>query len=224
MKIIEAKSISKSFKSGSKVVDVLDGVDLSVDKGEMIAIMGVSGSGKSTLLHILGLLNKPDKGNIKFLGKPVDFSDEKTLAKIRNKHIGFVFQFYSLIGELTVEENIMLPAMIAKVKPDKEKLDYLLNLVGLSIDKKDRFPSMLSGGELQRVALARALVNNPDLVIADEPTANLDKASSIDIVNNMEQINSQTGQTFIIATHSKDVAQRCKRILYLSGGKLSEEI
>jgi len=224
VKIIEAKSISKSFKSGSKVVDVLDGVDLSVDKGEMIAIMGVSGSGKSTLLHILGLLNKPDKGNIKFLGKPVDFSDEKTLAKIRNKHIGFVFQFYSLIGELTVEENIMLPAMIAKVKPDKEKLDYLLNLVGLSIDKKDRFPSMLSGGELQRVALARALVNDPDLVIADEPTANLDKASSIDIVNNMEQINSQTGQTFIIATHSKDVAQRCKRILYLSGGKLSEEI
>ena len=223
MTIIEANGISKSFKSGQKIINVLEKVDLSIKQGEMIAIMGVSGSGKSTLLHILGLLNEPDEGNLIFLGKNIDFSNEKMLAKLRNQHIGFVFQFYSLIGELTVEENIALPAMIAGLKPDKEKLEYLMYLVGLSVDKKHRFPSMLSGGELQRVALARALMNNPDLVIADEPTANLDKASSIDIVNNMKQINFQTGQTFIIATHSKEVAQRCKRTLYLSGGKLGEE-
>ncbi len=223
MTIIEANGISKSFKSGQKIINVLDKVDLSIKQGEMVAIMGVSGSGKSTLLHILGLLNKPDKGNLKFLGKNIDFSDEKRLAKLRNQHIGFVFQFYSLIGELTVEENIALPAIIAGVKTDKEKLEYLMDLVGLSVDKKHRLPSTLSGGELQRVALARALVNSPDLVIADEPTANLDKASSIDIVNNMKQINFQTGQTFIIATHSEDVARRCKRTLYLSGGRLSEE-
>ncbi len=223
MTIIEANGISKSFKSGQKVINVLDKVDLNIEKGEMVAIMGVSGSGKSTLLHILGLLNRPDSGNLTFLGNPIDFSNENMLAKIRNKHIGFVFQFYSLIGELTVEENITLPSMIAGLKPNKETIEYTMNLVGLSIDKKSRYPMTLSGGELQRVALARALINNPDIVIADEPTANLDKVSSIDIVNSMENINSQTGQTFIIATHSKDVAMRCHRILYLSGGKLGEK-
>ncbi len=223
MTIIEAKGISQSFKSGQKTIQVLDNIDISIKKGEMIAIMGVSGSGKSTLLHILGLLNRPDSGSLSFLGNPIDFSNENLLAKIRNKHIGFVFQFYSLIGELTIEENIGLPSMIAGLKPEKDRIDFIMNLVGLSLDKKSRFPSTLSGGELQRVALARALINNPDIVIADEPTANLDKASSIDIVNNMENINSQTNQTFIIATHSKDVAIRCHRTLYLSGGKLGEK-
>ncbi len=221
--ILEANGISKSFASGQKTIEVLENININIRKGEIVAIMGVSGSGKSTLLHILGLLNKPDKGNVIFLGNPIDFSNESLLAKIRNKHIGFVFQFYSLIGELTVEENIILPSIITGLKPNREKIDYIMNLVGLSHDKKNRFPMTLSGGELQRVALARALINNPDIVIADEPTANLDKASSIDIVNNMENINSQTGQTFIIATHNGDVAMRCHRTLYLSGGKLGEK-
>ncbi len=223
MTIIEAKGISQSFNSGQKTIKVLNNIDISIKRGEMIAIMGVSGSGKSTLLHILGLLNRPDSGSLSFLGNSIDFSNENLLAKIRNKHIGFVFQFYSLIGELTIEENIGLPSMISGLKPEKDRIGIIMNLVGLSLDKMSRFPSTLSGGELQRVALARALINNPDIVIADEPTANLDKASSIDIVNNMKNINSQANQTFIIATHNKDVATRCHRTLYLSGGKLGEK-
>ena len=221
--ILEAKGIHQTYQSGEKTIEVLKGIDISIKKGDMIAIVGVSGSGKSTLLHILGLLSKPEKGEIFFLGEKVDFSKEENLARIRNKHIGFVFQFYSLIGELTIKENIILPALIANLKPNEERITMLLDLVGFSKDKIERYPSTLSGGELQRVALARAMMNNPDIVIADEPTANLDKVSSIAIVNNMEQINFQTGQTFIIATHNEEVASRCKRVFYLNGGKLSEK-
>ncbi len=224
MTIIRAENIVKSFRSGGNIITVLDGVNISVEKGDMIAIMGVSGSGKSTLLHILGLINQPDEGTVEFLSQKIDYSKEDTLSVLRGKHIGFVFQFYSLIGELTIKENIVLPAMISKTLYNLDKVRRILELVGLDMDKATRLPSMLSGGELQRAALARALINDPDIIIADEPTANLDKASSIDIVNTMAQINSHTGQTFIIATHSQDVAQRCKKVLYLTGGKLREEI
>ncbi len=218
--ILKAVGIKKSFISGDRTISVLNGVDISIEKGETVAIMGVSGSGKSTLLHILGLLSEPDSGELYFLNKRIDFSDETNLAKIRNIHIGFVFQFYSLIGELTVRENIMLPAMISNRKPREKEVEFLMELVGISPDKAERYPSTLSGGELQRVALARAMMNEPDIIIADEPTSNLDKVSSIDIVNSMEQINFKTGQTFIIATHNEEVANRCKRVLHLSGGRL----
>ncbi|AEA34248.1 ABC transporter ATP-binding protein [Hippea maritima] len=220
--ILETKSIKKSFVSGQRTITILNGLNIEIRKGEMVAIMGVSGSGKSTLLHILGLLSEPDEGEIYFLDSKITYKNENKLAFIRNRYIGFVFQFYSLIGELNVVQNIMLPSMINN-KPDKKKALELLELVGLGTEKKDKYPSTLSGGELQRVAIARALMVSPALVIADEPTANLDKAASIDIVKTMREINHSTNQTFIIATHSEDVANMCDRILFLSGGLLHEK-
>ncbi|WP_022670654.1 ABC transporter ATP-binding protein [Hippea alviniae] len=223
MILLKTTNIKKGFLSAGKRITILNGINLEVKENEMVAIMGVSGSGKSTLLHILGLLSKPDEGKLIFLDREIEF-DEKKTAQLRNEHIGFVFQFYSLMGELTVYENIALPYMIKNSKkPEKESVLNLLELVGLNRNKIDAYPNTLSGGELQRVALARALINSPELLIADEPTANLDKKSSIDIVKTMKQINQETGHSFIIATHSYDVAKVCDRILYLSEGVLSEK-
>ncbi len=220
--IIEAKGIHKSFRSGGKTVTVLNGVDFHLNKGEMVAIMGVSGSGKSTLLHILGLINPPDKGDVYLNGERVEFSNIDTLAEKRNKHIGFVFQFYSLISELNVIENVMLPSLIAGRKDPDRALD-LLALVGFDKSMAEKMTYRLSGGEMQRVAIARALMNDPEVIIADEPTANLDKASSIDIVTTMKTINNSSRKSFIIATHSEEVASYCDRVLFLSGGVLSEK-
>ncbi|WP_035586711.1 ABC transporter ATP-binding protein [Hippea jasoniae] len=222
MNLIEAKGIYKSFKSGQETIEVLKSINLEIKKSQMVALMGVSGSGKSTLLHILGLLSAPDSGEVIFSGSKIDFTSEENLALFRNKHIGFVFQFYSLLGELTILENIMLPSLIAK-KSDKTKALELLNLVGFPQNRANNYPSMLSGGQLQRIALARALINSPDIVIADEPTANLDKNSSIDIVKAMRSINKENGQTFLIATHSSEVADYCDKVLVISGGQVSEK-
>ncbi len=221
--IIRAVNITKSFPSGGGTIEVLKGINLELKRGEMLAIMGVSGSGKSTLLHILGLISPPDSGELYFNSERVDFSDTTMLAKRRNKQIGFVFQFYSLISELNVLENVMLPAMIGGLTPDRAKALRLLELVGFDPSMANRMVYKLSGGQMQRVAIARALMNDPDVVIADEPTANLDKASSIDIVTTMRNINLSSGKSFIIATHSGEVARRCDRILLLSGGVISEE-
>lgn len=222
MNLIQARGIYKSFKSGQETIEVLKNINLEIKKSQMVALMGVSGSGKSTLLHILGLLSAPDSGEVIFSGSKIDFTSEKNLALFRNKHIGFVFQFYSLLGELTILENIILPSLIAK-KSDKTKALELLNLVGFPQNRANNYPSMLSGGQLQRIALARALINSPDIVIADEPTANLDKNSSIDIVKAMRSINEEYGQTFLIATHSSEVADYCDKVLVISGGQVSEK-
>ncbi len=221
--IIKAVGLYKSFKSGNTTIEVLKGVNIEIEKGEMVAIMGVSGSGKSTLLHILGLINPPDKGEIYFNGERVDFSNPENLAKKRNTQIGFVFQFYSLISELNVVENVMLPAMIAHSKPDRERALNLLELVGFNRNMAEKMTYRLSGGEMQRVAMARALMNDPDVVIADEPTANLDKASSIDIVTTMKTINKSSKKSFVIATHSREIADFCDRMLFLNGGNISEK-
>ncbi len=221
--ILRAVDIYKSFFSGSKTIEVLSGVSLSIEKGEMVALMGVSGSGKSTLMHILGLINKPDRGDIYIRKERIDFSDKEELARKRNFTIGFVFQFYSLIGELNVIENVMVPGMIKDSQADILKAKRLLDLVGFSSSMYDKMIYKLSGGEMQRVALARALMNDPDIIIADEPTANLDKTSSIDIVTSMRDINSSKKTTFIIATHNEEVANMCDRILFLSGGVISEK-
>ncbi len=221
--IIEAFDIYKSFKSGEGRLQVLSGVSLSVEQGEMVALMGVSGSGKSTLLHILGLINKPDRGDVYIKDEKIDFDNKDRLSKKRNVAIGFVFQFYSLISELNVVENVMVPSMIKDSVMDRDRAKMLLELVGLESSMHSRMIYKLSGGEMQRVALARALMNDPDIIIADEPTANLDKTSSIDIVTSMRDINSSTNKTFIIATHSEEIAYMCDRILFLNGGVISEK-
>lgn len=221
--MLKASNIYKTFKSGDKMLQILNGAEISVEKGEMVALMGVSGSGKSTLLHILGLINKPDRGELYLLNEKIDFGNKDDLAKKRNRNIGFVFQFYSLISELNVIENVMLPAMMQKSKVQKERGRKLLDIVGFDRDMDSKAVYRLSGGEMQRVALARALINDPDIVIADEPTANLDKTSSIDIVTAMKDINRSTKKTFIIATHSDEIANFCDRILLLNGGVVSEK-
>ncbi len=221
--IIEARNISKTFKNGNKTLQVLKDINFSVRQNEMVALMGVSGSGKSTLLHILGLINKPDSGDIYFLNNKVEFKDKKLLAKIRNENIGFVFQFYSLISELNVIENVMLPSIIKNSSYKKDRAMQLLNSVGIERDMAYKMVYKLSGGEMQRVALARALMNNPDLVIADEPTANLDKTSSIDIVTTMRNINLEERKAFIIATHSEEIALMCDRVFIINGGTISEK-
>ncbi len=221
--MLRAVDIYKSFFSGNKTIEVLSGISLSIEKGEMVALMGVSGSGKSTLMHILGLINKPDKGDIYINEERVNFNDKEALARRRNLTIGFVFQFYSLIGELNVTENVTIPGMIKNSYADTVKAKRLLEVVGLPSSMYDKMIYKLSGGEMQRVALARALMNDPDIIIADEPTANLDKTSSIDIVTSMRDINSSKKTTFIIATHNEEVANMCDRILFLSGGVISEK-
>ncbi len=221
--ILKAFNICKTFKSGDKMLQILNGVNISVKKGEMVALMGVSGSGKSTLLHILGLINRPDKGELYFLNKKVDFNNKDDLAEKRNRNIGFVFQFYSLISELNVIENVLLPAMMQRYSVKKERGRRLLDVVGFDRSMEKKAVYRLSGGEMQRIALARALINDPDIVIADEPTANLDKTSSIDIVTAMRDINRSTRKTFIIATHSDEIASFCDRILLLNGGIISEK-
>ena len=221
--ILNALNIYKSFKSGNKTLHILRGVNISVKQGEMTAVMGVSGSGKSTLLHILGLINSPDEGELYMLNEKIDFKNKSNLAKKRNENIGFVFQFYSLISELSVLENVMMPFMIKNSKNNRKRAKELLDTVGFDSSMAEKMIFKLSGGEMQRVALARALMNDPEIIIADEPTANLDKTSSIDIVSSMRNINSSAKKTFIIATHSREIADLCDRILFLNGGIISEE-
>ena len=219
--ILKAENIHKSFKSGDSTINVLNGVSIYVEKSDMVAVMGVSGSGKSTLLHILGLMDKPDSGKISIMGEDVKYEDEEWLAHKRNRNIGFVFQFYSLMSELNVVENVMLPAMIGNNFNAEKKAEELLADVGIARSMFKKKVYRLSGGEMQRVAFARALINAPDIIIADEPTANLDKQSSIGIVELMKQIEEKYSQSFIIATHSQDVAYQCKHILNLSKGMLT---
>ncbi len=221
--MIELKHIFKSYTSGGNTVNVLKDVSLRVCCGDMLAVMGVSGSGKSTLLHIMGLIDRPDKGEVFFEGSPIEYDREDSLARKRNISIGFVFQFYSLSRELNVLENVMLPAMIGGNMDRGQRARELLELVGLEKVKYEAGIHQLSGGEMQRVAIARALINEPKVVIADEPTANLDRASSIGIVSLMGDINERTRQTFVIATHSEEIASMCKRIIYLSDGAISDE-
>lgn len=200
---------------------VLKGVDMEVEKGEIVSIVGPSGSGKSTLLHILGTLDMPTKGTVSFNGEPIAFQNNRKLAAFRNQHIGFVFQFHHLLPEFTALENICIPGWIAgRNKKDIEKRAMeLLDLLGLSA-RFDNKPGQLSGGEQQRVAVARALINNPDIVFADEPTGNLDSANARDLHQLFFDLRRQFGQTFLIVTHNEELADRSDRVLHMKDGKI----
>ncbi len=220
--ILTASDIKKSFKSGKSQTLVLNNVNLSVREGDMVAIMGVSGSGKSTLLHILGLLDEPDAGEVYLFGEKINYADKKKLAFLRNSQIGFVFQFYSLINELSVLENVLLPSMVnGIIRTDYAK--ELLLRVGIKEELFNKRSYNLSGGEKQRVAIARALVNKPQLIIADEPTSNVDENNARLLMALLSDLQKSFSTTVIISTHSKKIASFCDSVYFLSEGVLTNE-
>ena len=224
--ILETEGIYKSYRMGATEVRVLKGVDLAVKRGEFVAIVGASGSGKSTLLHILGALDKPDKGIVRFQGRDLSMQSAGELNRYRNKMVGFIFQFYHLLDELNVLENICLPAMASKSvlawlacrRWAKGRAGQLLAELGL-LERANHKPYQLSGGERQRVAIGRALMNEPKLLLADEPTGNLDSATGNGILEVFEKLN-KAGQTIIMVTHDERVARRAGRIITLADGKI----
>jgi lipoprotein-releasing system ATP-binding protein len=218
--ILNGVDIHKSFRTGAGALHVLRGVDIGVKKGEIMAVIGASGVGKSTLLHILGALDRPTKGRVSLNSTDVFSLSDKKLAHFRNKTIGFVFQFHHLLPEFSALENVMMPKLIAGEEEDsiREKALDLLSEVGLS-ERASHKPGELSGGEQQRVAVARALINDPQVVIADEPWGNLDEVTGEELYNLISELNQKRGQTFVIATHNQTLAQRAHRIVALIEGK-----
>lgn len=215
--MIDAKGIYKSFGN----VNVIKGIDLHIDKGEIVTIVGASGAGKSTLLQIIGTLEKADKGDVVINGQNVSKMNQKTLAAFRNKNIGFVFQFHHLLPEFTALENICIPAFIAGNSKSNtlSKAHQLLEYLNLT-ERADHKPSMLSGGEQQRVAVARALINSPAVILADEPSGNLDSQNAKELHELFFKLREQTGQTFVIVTHNPILAQMADRTLTIKDGKI----
>lgn len=216
--MIEAKGIFKSFGN----VDVIKGIDIQINKGEIVTIVGASGAGKTTLLQIIGTLEKADKGDVIINGQNVSKMNQKTLAAFRNKNIGFVFQFHHLLPEFTALENICIPAFIAGENKSKalSKANQLLEYLNL-IDRANHKPSELSGGEQQRVAVARALINDPAVILADEPSGNLDSQNAKELHELFFKLREQTGQTFVIVTHNPDLAKMADRTLTIKDGKIN---
>ncbi len=215
--MITGKNIYKRFGK----VEVLKGVDLQVNKGEVVSIVGPSGSGKSTLLHILGTLDKADMGSVNMNSTEINALNGKELAAFRNKHIGFVFQFHHLLPEFTALENVCIPGWLAGRKKNevKEKAAQLLTMLGLS-HRMENKPNQMSGGEQQRVAVARALINKPDIVFADEPTGNLDTANAKELHHLFFDLRDKFNQTFLIVTHNEELAKLSDRVLYMKDGKI----
>jgi len=218
---VRAEGLTKTYQDGIRRVEVLKGVDLTVEPGEMVAVVGPSGSGKSTLLHLLGALDRPDGGAVAVGGQPLAKLSGAGLAGFRNRMIGFVFQFHQLLPDFTALENVMLPGRIAGREPRQvlESARRLLLEVGLE-ERLDHFPNQLSGGERQRVALCRALVLEPPLLLADEPTGNLDPASGDNVFGLLLTLQARHGTTGVLVTHNPEIAERCTRIQRLDGGVL----
>ena len=215
--MIKGKNIFKRYGT----VEVLRGVDITVEKGEVAAIAGPSGSGKSTLLHILGTLDKADMGDVTMNDARISSLSGKKLAAFRNKHIGFVFQFHHLLAEFTALENVCIPGWLAGRKKGevKEKAEELLKMLNLA-HRMENKPNQMSGGEQQRVAVARALINNPDIVMADEPTGNLDSANAKELHQLFFDLRNKFNQTFLIVTHNEELAKLSDRVLYMKDGKI----
>ena len=226
MAIIEIYDIHKVYKIGDLGVNALNGVSLKIDKGEFVSIMGASGSGKSTFMNILGCLDVATKGRYLFHGKDVSRLDKNRLAEIRNKELGFVFQSYNLLPRTTAIENVELPLIYSGISLNKneiyEKCKGLLESIGLG-KKINNEPTQLSGGEQQRVAIARALVNNPSVILADEPTGNLDSKTSVEIMKNLVELNESKKITIILVTHEQDIAKYSKRKIVFKDGKIIED-
>ena len=222
--LLECQNIYKSYQEGSVSTQVLKGVSFGLEKGDFASLIGTSGSGKSTLLHILGALDDPSEGSVVFLGNELSKLNSDKQAKIRNKHLGFVYQFHHLLTDFSAEENVAMPLLIGgtKMSAAKKEARLLLDKVGLSHRLTHR-PSELSGGERQRVAIARALVNKPDLVLADEPTGNLDHKTALSIYSLMRELNSEFNTAFLVVTHDGELAGKMDRQLHMQDGLLVGE-
>lgn len=222
MEILKVENLIKNYGSGENLVNAVDDVSFSVEKGEFVAIVGASGSGKSTLLHLIGGVDRPTSGKIFVDGNDISKMNDDKLAVFRRRQVGIVYQFYNLIPILTVEENITLPCDLDGRGVDRERIEMILDSFGLRARRK-HLPNQLSGGQQQRTSIARALINNPSLVLADEPTGNLDSKSSEEVMSILKMCNQSYGQTVIMITHNLDIAKQADRIITISDGKIVEE-
>lgn len=222
MKILEVTNLSKTYGTGETQVKALDNVSLSVESGEFVAIIGPSGSGKSTLLHILGGVDVPTSGSVVINGVDISNLDETALAIFRRRQIGLIYQFYNLIPILTVKENLTLPLLLDGRKPDERVVDDLLKTLGLT-ERVNHLPNQLSGGQQQRVSIGRALINNPALMLADEPTGNLDSENSREIISLLRKFNKENNQTVIIITHDERIAMSADRVISIEDGKITRD-
>ena len=220
--VLRAAGVQKSYRGPTGRLEVLRSVDLVVTRGTILAILGTSGAGKSTLLNILGTLDRPDQGTVEIRGRRVDQLNERDLAEFRSRRLGFIFQFHHLLPEFTAEENVMMPLLIAGERPAaaRERAQQMLNAVGLS-ERWQHHPSELSGGEAQRIAVARALVAEPELVLADEPSGNLDQRSAALLHEVIATLARERHQTFVVVTHNDRLASMADRVLMLEGGRLT---
>ncbi|MCL4393342.1 MAG: ABC transporter ATP-binding protein [Chloroflexi bacterium] len=225
MSILQVQGAAKSYKLGTVTVDALAGVDMTVNKGEFVAIMGPSGSGKSTLLNLLGGLDQPSGGEVTLAGKKLSVLNDDQITLVRRRNVGFIFQFYNLVPTLSAEENIALPLIIdgKRVEEYQARIDQLMTLVGIA-DRRRHRPDELSGGQQQRVAIARAFVGDPSIVLADEPTGNLDSRAREEILNLLRRSCDELGQTIVMVTHDPKAASYADRIVFLKDGRVVDEL
>lgn len=221
MEILKVENLCKTYDTGGIPVKALDNVNFTVNKGEFVAIVGASGSGKSTLLHLIGGVDRPTSGKVFINGKDIYQYNDDELAVFRRREIGLIYQFYNLIPILNVEENIVLPLKLDGKDVEQDKLDELLKILGLE-NRKSHLPNELSGGQQQRTSIGRALITNPAIILADEPTGNLDSKSSDEIVDLLKKSNKQYNQTIIMITHNLEIAKSADRIIRIEDGKLCE--
>lgn len=221
MNLVEVESLSKTYGKGEAAVQALKDVSFTVQKGEFVAIVGESGSGKTTLLNMLGALDRPEEGTVIIDGKDIFAMSEKKLTVFRRRNIGFVFQSFNLIPELTVEQNIIFPVLLDYQKPDREYLEELLQVLNLK-ERRNHLPSQLSGGQQQRVAIGRALMTRPSLILADEPTGNLDSANSQEVIALLKEASKKYKQTILMITHNRSIAHATDRVLQVCDGRLTD--
>ena len=219
MELLKVENLCKVYGKGENEVRAVDGVSFSVPRGQMVAIVGASGSGKSTLLHMIGAVDRPTSGKIYLDGQDVFQQNNRELAIFRRRQVGLIYQFYNLIPVLTAEENITLPMMMDGRKPDKEHLEKIIDMLGLK-ERRDHLPSQMSGGQQQRVSIGRALFTSPQVILADEPTGNLDSKNSAEIMEIFRRSNRELKQTILIITHDENIAEQCDRIIVLSDGRI----
>ena len=223
MEILKIENLSKIYGKGENKIKAVDNISFSVEKGDFVAIVGASGSGKSTLLHLLGGVDRPTSGKVYIDGVDIYAMDNDALAIFRRRQVGLIYQFYNLIPILDVEENITLPAKLDGVNVDKKHLNDLLETLGLE-NRKKHLPNELSGGQQQRVSIGRAIINNPALVLADEPTGNLDSKASDEIISLLKKSNEKYNQTIIVITHDLEIASSAKRIITIEDGKIINDV